>query len=154
MGRVASNLKKAFDLIESRAKESDFSGEKPDSLISLAEKEIGFSFPKSYRAFVKKYGCGDIEGLEIYGLINERFEHGIPDAVGYTLMERKDFNLDHRYLIISNSGDGWVYALDSKSVREDGEYKVVGIYVTKEIEDMAGSFDEFLLSELNICLNY
>jgi len=82
-------LETAFNLVHEHGY-GDFEGEKALSLINKAEKTLGLVFPPTYKKFLAKLGCGDIEGLEFYGLINDDFiNSNIPDAIWLTLNERK-----------------------------------------------------------------
>lgn len=147
------NLLKAFELIEDNIDRSDFEPEfKSEELIEKAENAIGFKFPPTYRLFLKQYGCGDIAGLEIYGLIKDDFENSsIPNGIWLTLNQRKKSGLQDCFLIISSTGDGFWYALDSSQANAEQEYPVV---ICGLEEDGRGSkkvnedFGEFLLEKL------
>lgn len=119
-------LMKAFNFIDES--NGDFDGEKPQSLIEKAEKTLGLYFPRSYKAFLQKYGCGDADGVEFYGVINDDFENSsVPDAIWLTLEERKT-GLPNHLVIISSSGDGSYYALDtSKMIGHECPVILVGI---------------------------
>lgn len=146
------DLEKAFDIIRNNPN-SDFEGEKDFSLIELAEKKLEISFPPTYKSFLKTFGCGDIEGLEFYGLINNEFEKSsIPDAIWLTLNERKS-GLAGNFLIIYSTDEGVYYALDSNQKTIDNEYAVVAIHPNGEILKVANDFGEFLLTELNLHFN-
>ena len=142
------NYEEARKLIE-RSGDGDFEGPKPEALIALAERRLGLGFPASYRRFLGEYGCGDIEGLEIYGLINENFEFaGVPDAIGVTLKARRNWGLAQTLVIISRPGDGSSHALDTSQTLA-GECPVVAFNaVGGAHEQIAESFGDYLLQEL------
>lgn len=48
-------------------------GPAPEKRISKAEEVIGYSFPASFRAFLKQVGGGGFESLSILGLPHEIF---------------------------------------------------------------------------------
>src|SRR6267142_5164264 len=115
----------AVELIKS-AGGGDFEGPKPESLVEKAEKALSLSFPPSYRRFLLELGCGDIKGLEIFGLIDANFERStIPNGIWLTLDERRSIGLDPRYVMIGEGGDGTYYAIDTLNTDRTGEAPVV-----------------------------
>lgn len=127
----------------------DFEGNKSDDIISLAEIKLGLTFPPTYREFLKKLGCGDVEGLEFYGIITEDFENSsVPDAIWLTLDERKR-GLPVNLIIFYSGGEGSYYALDSNEVDKQGEYPVVMFNQNAgPFPKVSNSFGSFLLDEL------
>ena len=147
------DLEKAFNLIKQNIEKCDFEKEpKKEELIKISEEALGLKFPPTYRLFLHKYGCGGLGGLEIYGIIDENFkESSVPDGIWLTLDERKDDYLPHHFIIISDTGDGYWYCLDSSQPNAEGEYPVVvwGLDMAEEDkEKVAEDFGEFLLNEL------
>lgn len=139
----------AKELIEGL--DSDFSGEKPESLVVLAENTLGLKFPPSYRQFLLDFGCGGIDDFdfEVYGIVNDNFvKSTIPNGIWLTLQERKDINLDPTYIIIGDVGDGSYYTLDTRIKDADGENPVVIISVEYAKETIASSFGTYLLNEI------
>lgn len=125
-----------------------FSGPKSDKLIDKAQETLGVNFPNSYKEFLREYGCGSVEGIEIYGLIDGDFlNSGVPDAVWVTLQERK-LGLPNNLVIVYSTGYGPVFALDTAKFDDIGECPVVSYVGVSECEKVADSFAEFLLSEL------
>ena len=61
------NYEEAKRLIEESG-DGDFEGIKPLSLVVKAEAALGIRFPPSYRRFLLEMGCGDIRGMEVFGL--------------------------------------------------------------------------------------
>lgn len=148
-------LERAFYLLENNSSGRHLSGPKSEELIELSEEALRLTFPPTYRLFLKKYGCGGLRGLEIYGLTKESkkgfAKPGVPDAIWLTLDERKDDYLPHHFIIISETGDGYWYCLDSSQPNSEGEYPVVvwGLDMAEEDkEKVAEDFGEFLLNEL------
>jgi antitoxin YobK len=155
LGRHQENLMsfqdmwKAFDLIEKNSHMADFEGAKSGGLISRAESVLGVGFPATYKAFLSRYGCGDIAGREFYGIIGEDFEDaGIPDAVWITLQERKDSDLPRSLVIICAVGDGTYFALDCATRNEADECPVVawtpGVAEKQAVEPVSEDFGNFL----------
>jgi hypothetical protein len=63
-------------------------------LVLKAESALGLKFPPTYRKFLLEYGCGNIFGMEFYGVVDDNFiNSSIPDAIWITLNERKTSNL-------------------------------------------------------------
>jgi len=144
------DLELAFDLIDEFG--GDFEGEKPSTLIKKAEKELGLVFPPSYKAFLSKYGCGDIEGLEFYGLIGEDFQNsGIPDAIWLTLEQRK-LGLPEYLVLVYATGDGVFIALNTRDINRNGEGAVIAYDTNGNTAKVAEGFGEFLLAELKTVL--
>lgn len=152
------SLKKAFEIINSfDPLESDFSGEQSDDLILKAEKALGFTFPPTYRYFVKNYGCGDFRGLEIYGVVSDNFvDSRIPNGIWLTLKKRKQFNIPHSVLIISDTGDGYYYVIDTSKKNADGESPVFVWFVDKSppTEKVNEDFGDFFLEQVTSSASY
>lgn len=140
-----SDLERFFQLVEANEADSDFEGEKSSELIEKAEKVLGLAFPPTYRAFLKRYGCGDIAGFEVYGILHENFnDSGIPDAVWLTLDERRSANLPLSLVLVSDVGDGSYYAIDCGSRNDEGDCPVViwtqGGIQTEQVHSDFGEF--------------
>jgi len=125
----------------------DFEGPKSETLVVSAEQALGLRFPPSYRSFLLELGCGDLNGLEIYGVINEKFEgSSVPNGIWLTLNERQSIGLNHAYILIGDGGDGTYYAIDTRSIDETGECPVVRLSVDgTHTEPVASSFGAYLL---------
>ncbi len=139
------NYKIAKSLIEEVG--GDFEGAKSESLIAAAEQALEVKFPPSYRQFLLEMGCGDVNGLEIYGVINDKFEgSSVPNAIWLTLSERRNMGLNHAYILIGDGGAGNYYEIDTRNSDEVGENPVVSLSVDgRECEPLASSFGEYLL---------
>ena len=125
----------------------DFEGAKPESLVAKAETALGLTFPPSYRRFLLEMGCGDINGMEVFGLINDNFEKSsVPNGIWLTLNERRAIGLHPAYVIIGDGGDGAYYALDTRQVDNAGEVPVVRLSIDgRHSEKVADSFGKYLL---------
>lgn len=122
MNISVADLHKAFALIERHKASADFEGKKPEGLVSLAESALGVRFPASYKSFLMTYGCGDIGGQELFGVIKPDFKNsGIPDAIWLTLDERQSSDLPESFVIVYATGDGAYYAIDCARTNEEGE---------------------------------
>ena len=136
----------ARELIDS-AGGGDFEGAKPESLVAKAEAALELTFPSSYRRFLLEMGCGDINGVEVFGLINDNFEKStVPNGIWLTLNERHAIGLHSAYVIVGDGGDGTYYALDTRHVDSAGEVPVVQLSVDgQHSEKVADSFGDYLL---------
>lgn len=125
----------------------DFEGPKPESLVIKAESALDLSFPTSYRRFLLEMGAGDINGLEICGVINDNFEKSsVPNGVWLTLNERKAIGLNPAFILIREAGDGSYYALDTRLKDGSGEAAVVHLSADgKHSQKVADNFGSYLL---------
>lgn len=128
---------------------ADFIGGRDDHLIRLAEERLGLTFSKLYRDFLRTFGAGNFGSQEIFGIIDSDFEHStVPDAIWYTLSERKQSNLPNHLLVIYHVGNGELFCLDYHQL-ENEEPKVVtfipGVPVHEQsYEIIAEDFGDFL----------
>lgn len=126
--------------------EADFIGPISGTLLSQAELKLGLKFPKSFYEFLEKYGCGDIMGYEFFGIINEKFDKLIPDAIGMTLLERENNNLLNQYILVY-ADDDFYYALDTSISTRENENPVVSLSygdLQNPVETVAESYEDFL----------
>lgn len=147
--KIMSNesLKKAFDII-TNAENADFDGKKGESVIEKAEKALEITFPLTYREFLLTLGCGDINGVEFYGVSTDNFEtSSIPNGIWLTLDERKTCNLDKKFILLSDSLE-YYYALDTSKMK-DGECPVVDLLPDGTIASVvAPTFGDFLYKRI------
>lgn len=144
------NYEKAIKLIN-EAGGGDFEGKKPESLISRAEVALGIKFPPSYRRFLLEMGCGDISGVEIFGLINDNFQNSAtPNGIWLTLNERDSIGLNPAYILVGENGCGAYYALDTRKSDGTGENPVVRLSMDgKQAEQVAESFGSYILNAVS-----
>lgn len=147
-------LDRALELIEEDGS-GDFEGPKSPELVITAEKRLGLLFPPTYKKFLLEMGCGDIAGLEIYGLINGDFDDSsIPDTVWVTMDERKSCRLPSGLVLVAAGDDGCYYALDIAEAGKDGECPVVkwDSVQARITETISPDFGSFLLEEMESVL--
>lgn len=146
-------FEKARELIEEIGG-GDFDGAKPESLVAKAETALGVKFPPSYRQFLLDFGCGDINGVEVYGLINDNFEKStVPNGIWLTLNERHSINLDPAYVIVGDGGDGTYYALDTGQADSYGESPVMRLSLDgKQSKKVANDFGSYFLNAVSATL--
>lgn len=113
------------------------------------EKALGCTFLPRYKEFITSHGCGDIEGLEFYGLTDDNFENSsVLNAIWLTLNERKSGFPDNLILIYSK-GDSNYYALKVDELSDDNENLVVKVSPLGEVlETVSNNFGSLMLAEI------
>src|SRR5699024_7377536 len=130
---------------------ADFVGGCTDDLIRLAEEKIGLRFAGLYLDYLKTFGAGNFGSQEIYRIIHDDFENSsVPDAIWYTLTERREINLPNNLLIIYDTGSDELFCLDYNQLAENGEPKIVSFVPGAELESqtyeiIANDFGDFVL---------
>ncbi|MBM7364105.1 SMI1/KNR4 family protein [Priestia taiwanensis] len=146
------SYERAKELILSNDELGDFNDGVSHELIKLAEEKIGLKFTGSYLDFLQTFGVGDFGSQEIYGIIHEDFENSsTPDAIWYTLTERKEGDFPNHLLVIYNTGFGEIFCLDYSNLDDTQEPKVVAYSPGFELEVqtyelIADTFGDFLLA--------
>jgi len=141
-----------IELLQTVEGQSFFSGEKSELLVLKAESYLGVAFSRSYREFLKSFGCGDINGLEIYGIVDDDFVNsGVPDAIWCTQNERNTNGLPQHYVVIGSTGDGGLYCLDTSVLSGQDECPVVLIEHNdfNQVMAIAHSFNDYIVDSLN-----
>jgi antitoxin YobK len=142
---------KAKQIIQTNEDMADFIGGRTSELIKLAEEKLGVEFNGLYLDYLQTFGAGNFGAQEIYGIINDNFENSsVPDAIWYTLTERKEINLPNNLLVIYDTGSEELFCLDFNQLDEKGEPKVVSFVPGIELESqkyeiIANDFGDFLL---------
>jgi len=145
------NYEKAKQLIYQNEKIADFVGGRNNHLIFMAEKKLGLTFSNLYRDFLLSFGAGNFGSQEIYGIIKEDFENSsVPDAIWYTLTERKESDLPMHLLVIYDTGGDELFCLDFNHVGNNKEPKMVSFIPGISLENqqykiIANDFGDFLL---------
>lgn len=130
---------------------ADFVGGRTSELINSAEEKLGVKFSGLYLNYLQTFGAGNFGAQEIYGIISNDFENSsVPDAIWYTLTERKESNLPSNLLIIYDTGSDELFCLDYNQLDENREPKVVSFVPGVELESqtyeiIANDFGDFLL---------
>lgn len=146
------SYQKAKNLILANQELADFIGGRTDDLIVMAEEKLGLKFTGLYLDYLKTFGAGNFGAQEIYGVIKNDFENSsVPDAIWYTLTERKEINLPKNLLIIYDTGSDELFCLDYNKSDGKEEPKVVSFVPGMELESqmyeiIANDFGDFLLN--------
>ncbi|TDL32831.1 SMI1/KNR4 family protein [Jeotgalibacillus sp. S-D1] len=141
----------AKELIKRNNELADFVGGCSIDLIEKAQDKIDIIFSGMYRDYLKSLGAGNFGSQEVYGIIHDDFENSsVPDAIWFTLSERREINLPNHLLVIYDTGSDELFCLNYRDVNERGEPKVVsylpGIDLAQQkYELIAEDFGDFLL---------
>ncbi|GIN09164.1 hypothetical protein J1TS1_33090 [Shouchella clausii] len=142
---------KAKEIILDEEEIADFVGGRTEELINLAEEKLGLKFTGLYLDYLKTFGAGNFGAQEIYGIIDADFENSsVPDAIWYTLTERKEIRLPDNLLVIYDTGSDELFCLDFNQRADNGEPKVVSLVPGVDLESqtyeiIANDFGDFLL---------
>ncbi|MEC2159695.1 SMI1/KNR4 family protein [Virgibacillus halodenitrificans] len=149
------NYQKAKGIIMNEEGISDFVGGQANELISLAQEKLGLKFTGLYYDYLKTFGAGNFGAQEIYGILHADFENSsVPDAIWYTLTERREINLPNNLLVIYDTGSDEIYCLDFSQHNDNGEPKVVSFVPGVKVENqtyeiIANDFGDLLLDLVN-----
>ncbi|MDV9169599.1 SMI1/KNR4 family protein [Streptomyces sp. W16] len=122
----------------------------PD-LIARAEREMGLTFPPSYRLLIEEFGTWDVPPTEFLGVWrNERAGDVLRGSSDETLGART-IGLRPELMVVLLD-DVWMFAvLDTSRPDQDGEYPVLtwnpGVPDGGLMEKIADSYGEFALAE-------
>ncbi|MEZ4920862.1 MAG: SMI1/KNR4 family protein [Saprospiraceae bacterium] len=144
------NIENAFQIIEENIDDADFCGPVAPDKITSAEEILGVKFPKSYSMFLEKYGAGDIAGIELFGIIKDPTTDGqmVPNGIWLTLNLREKSALPKEFIVVSETGYGPYYVIDTSFKDDDLESPVYTWDTGNQKEKTSDSFGEFLSSLL------
>ena len=142
-------IQEVFRIIEENIEEADFCEPISEDKIDLAEDILNVKYPTSYRFFLQNYGAGDIFGIEFYGIINdpENDLSAVPNGVWLTQNLREELGMSSDLIIVSETGDGLYYVLDT-SEKDSNNESPVYLWQVNIKEKVANSFGEFALELL------
>lgn len=130
-----------------------------ENLIYKAEKKLNLKITGIYRDFLRKYGFLSFGSEEIYGIVDDNFEKSsIPDAIWYTIKQRKEANIPNSLLIIYHTGGDEVFCLNFNNINNQGDPNIIsyipGVQIEiKNCEIIYEDFGTFLLDRVNMELN-
>ncbi len=150
------DFEEAIKLIQSNSDYLASVGGCSEDLIKKAEEKLNLNFSKIYKEFLLNFGAMSFGAEEFYGIVREDFDNSrIPDAIWYTLKERKEVLIPNHLLIVYDTGSEELFCLDFNKLTSENEPAVVvfipGVdleYQTYEI--IAEDFGEFLLQRVKI----
>lgn len=146
----------AVELIQQNQWLGDFVGNCSENIIKKAEEKLNIVFPQSYRNFLLSFGAGNFGAEEIYGVIKENFENsGIPDAIWFTLKQRKEVNLPSNLVVIYHTGGEEMFCLDINKIGKYQEAMIVSYAIGVDSEHqtyeiIANDFGEFFLQRVKL----
>lgn len=142
-----AHYEKAQLMILGQPESAFFSGGKPPALVSRAEKALGVEFPPTYRRFLLEFGAGSFRSAEFFGVVDEDWdESSVPDAIWYTLDERRLAGLPHNLIVVGEVGTGELYVIDV--TKPEGPVFVVGLERKGQLEPVAADFGDFFLDRV------
>ncbi|MCU7667540.1 SMI1/KNR4 family protein [Bacillus thuringiensis] len=136
---------KIISIITLYKKDGDFTGGVNDETIQQAAQILNISFPGSYHWFLKQYGSGGLDGMEIHGCESTSTDSSV---VYHTELYRKKYDLPLHYIVL-NDIDGSVTCLDTSQMK-NGECPVVfWSRFSKELYAVTyDNFKDYLLDSL------
>ncbi|MFJ7818891.1 SMI1/KNR4 family protein [Bacillus toyonensis] len=111
---------KIISIISTYEKDGDFMGVVNEDTIQEAAQMLNITFPSSYLWFVKQYGSGGLDGMDVHGCETTAANSSV---VYHTKLYRETYNLPEQYIVL-NDIDGTVTCLDTNQMK-DGECPVV-----------------------------
>ena len=128
-----------------------------ERLIEKAENRLNLVFSKIYKEFLLNFGAMSFGSAEFYGIVREDFDNSrVPDAIWYTLVERKQVAMPSNLLIVYDTGSEELFCLDfTKLISEGGEPAIV-VFVPgvdlkyQNYEVISNDFGEFLLQKVKL----
>lgn len=109
-----------ISIITTYEKDGDFMGGVNEGIIRKAAQMLNIKFPNSYHWFLKQYGSGGLDGMDIHGCETTAADFSV---VYHTKLYRETYNLPEQYIVL-NDIDGTVTCLDTNQMK-DGECPVV-----------------------------
>jgi len=154
-----ADLDEAFRLIDAAPEtQKHVAGPVSDAMIADAESLLAVTFPASFQAFLRRYGCGGVGPVDIYGLYHpvDATYPMPPPLISYNLDERAE-GMPLDILLIESCGTGDHYALELTSPGFSGEPRVVvwpfgGCEDRDWLEPVADDFSEFLRARVSKAL--
>lgn len=147
-----AEYQKAKEMILKYPGKSRFVGSRSVVLLDQAELVLGIRFPPSYRAFLLDFGAGNFGAFEIYGVIDGDFANSsVPDAIWFTLTERRESDFPANLLVIGDAGTGELYCLRVSASANEGEVVLTnpGAVVNESIgQPISQDFGCFLLENV------
>lgn len=145
-----SNYIKAIKL----AKECDdycIGDEVSSFVINKAEELVGIKYSAQLTEYLKTCGYLEFFGVELYGIVKTDFSSSVVEGciIEWALKERKDSNLNMKWLPLRFEDDGGMAFLDFNNLNKDGEPKVILAINSEngyEMTDiLADDFGDYLL---------
>lgn len=143
--------RQVIDLVRANPDDArHYDGCSPD-LIARAEREMGLTFPPSYRLLIEEFGTWEVPPTEFLGVYRTELAGDVLlGSVAHTL-DTRSAGLPPELMVVLLD-DVWMrVVLDTSRPDEDGEYPVFawnpGVLDGGLVERLADSYGEFALAE-------
>jgi len=134
-------------LVRENPDESIFAGGCSEAEIGQAERELGVTFPKSYKFFLRELGDCDVAGEEIYGIVIR--DGQMLGAVTETLDLRDSAGMPPHLVAFRPDGMGGYFTFDTSKMSPEGEAPVfawgAGTHSATEFEYIGSDFGTVVL---------
>ena len=127
-----------------------FSGEVSENNIKEVEKILNVKFPVSYKWFLRKYGQGGIEGIDIQGIEEDKESMKDTSVVYLTQQYRARWKINPQWVVIEDIGEE-IIVLDT-NVHEDECPVISWSQHDGEIIIKNNNFAEYLLEKIKYML--
>jgi hypothetical protein len=143
----SNTFEKALKLAK-KCKNYEILGNVKPEKIKEAEKLLSLTFSKQHFEYYSKVGLLSFYGSEFYGMSNREFS-GLPgsNAILLAIADRKEYDLNTKWVPIYFFGDGYMAYLDYSQLNSEGEPAIImAIYngdeyiVTEKVAEDLGDF--------------
>lgn len=129
------DIKKIINEAGSMVDFAEFGHGISDEWIDKAEKRLAFSFPNSYKWWLKNYGGGEIGGEEIFSVYEMDFDTVVGgDIVYINELNRKQMGFTESMLSICETEDE-IYYFDASVKKANNEYPIYALYQKTQYAD-------------------
>lgn len=120
-------------------------------MIAAAERDLGVTFPPSYRRVIEEFGTWNIAGEEFLGVYQTpAMGQKLLGSVTETLDARSQYGMSPDLIVVMFDEMGGLIVLDSSQVDQGGEYPVLvwspGLTDPQSMERLSDDFGSFALS--------
>lgn len=116
-------------------------GPVPEAIVAAYENVLGTTFPADYRDFLRSFGSGHKQGIEIAGI--DPIPGSDFNIIGRTILQRRSYRyFPQDGIFFSDTGDGGQIYLDPKT----GEVREIFAEPPSSVSEntVARSFADFL----------
>jgi antitoxin YobK len=137
-------LKQIVEIMYMLKNNVHFADRVTEKLVLEMENTLEVELPRSYKWFLKEFGQGNSEGIDIFGITKSRFVFS-PDSTQYY----REFGLPEKYVVVEECDDKSVYCLDTSRMNAEVECPVVSWSPEKREETVYfDSFTGYLVQRL------
>ena len=106
------------------------------------------------------FGAMSFGSEEFYGIVREDFDNSrVPDAIWYTLVERKQVAMPSNLLVVYDTGNEELFCFDFTKLASEGGAPAVVVFVPgvvdlgyQKYEVISNDFGELLLQRVKLAL--